>query len=140
MSSRNCTSTNQCKSLTSLFVSTDPFAVMTVVVRIDTRTVSMSAEFKSFSLSMCIDAPESATNSLSSDLIVDGAGRHQSNEGEKNVALFCSRSPRILYTCFAESLLLFFFTSFGETFSDWCVPLSQVEPRVSSAFFQYRFE
>ena len=38
---------------------------------------------------MCIDAPESTTNSLSSGLRVD-AGRHLFSEGEKNVALWCS--------------------------------------------------
>ena len=37
---------------------------------------------------MCIDAPESTTNSLSSGLIADGAGKHQFSEGEKNVVLF----------------------------------------------------
>ena len=50
--------------------------------------VSNSAEFKSFLLIVCIDAPESTTNSLSSGLRVDGAGRHQFSEGEKN-AVFC---------------------------------------------------
>ena len=39
---------------------------------------------------MCIDAPESTTNSVSSGSRVDGAGRHQFSEGEKNVALFFS--------------------------------------------------
>ena len=39
---------------------------------------------KSFLLIMCIDAPESTTNSLSSGLRVDGAGRHLFSEGEKN--------------------------------------------------------
>ena len=43
-----------------------------------------SAEFKSFLLIVCIDAPESTTNSLSSGLRVDGAGRLQFSEGEKN--------------------------------------------------------
>ena len=38
---------------------------------------------------MCIDAPESTTNSRSSGLSVD-AGRHLFSEGEKNVALSCS--------------------------------------------------
>ena len=38
---------------------------------------------------MCIDAPESTTNSLSSGFRVD-AGRHLFSEGEKNVALWCS--------------------------------------------------
>ena len=37
---------------------------------------------------MCIDAPESTTNSHSSGLRVDGAGRHPFSEGEKNTALF----------------------------------------------------
>ena len=48
-----------------------------------------SAEFKSFLLIMCIDAPESTTNSRSSELRFD-AGRHPFSEGEKNVALSCS--------------------------------------------------
>ena len=38
---------------------------------------------------MCIGAPESTTNSLSSGLRID-AGRHLFSEGEKNVALSCS--------------------------------------------------
>ena len=38
---------------------------------------------------MCIDAPESTTNSRSSDLRFD-AGRHQLSEGEKNAVLFFS--------------------------------------------------
>ena len=45
------------------------------------------SEFKTFLLIMCIDAPESTTNSLSSGLRVDGAGRHQFWEGEKNAVL-----------------------------------------------------
>ena len=40
---------------------------------------------KPFLLIMCIDAPESTTNSLSSGLVVDGEGRHQFSKGEKNV-------------------------------------------------------
>ena len=36
---------------------------------------------------MCIDAPEFRTNSLSSGLRVDGAGRHQFSKGEKNAVL-----------------------------------------------------
>ena len=39
---------------------------------------------------MCIDAPESTTNSRSSGLRFDGAGRHQFSEGEKNAAVFFS--------------------------------------------------
>ena len=38
---------------------------------------------------MCIDAPESTTNSRSSGVRVD-AGRHLFSEGEKNAALFFS--------------------------------------------------
>ena len=61
---------------------------MLIVGQHDFVKVSNSAEFKSFLLIMCIDAPEATTNSLSSGFIVDGAGRHQTSEGEKNVALF----------------------------------------------------
>ena len=40
---------------------------------------------------MCIDAPESTTNSLSSGFLrVDGAGGHQISGDEKNAALSCS--------------------------------------------------
>ena len=53
-------------------------AVMTVVRLLDVVKVYNSAEFKSFLLIMCIDAPESTTTSLSSSLRVDGAGRHLS--------------------------------------------------------------
>ena len=37
-----------------------------------------------FWLIMCIDTPESTTNSLSPGLRVDGASKHQFSEGEKN--------------------------------------------------------
>ena len=70
-------------------------AVMTVVGFLDVVTVSNSAEFKSFLLIMCIDAPESTTNYLSSGLIVDCEGRHQFSEGEKNVVLLFSFNFRI---------------------------------------------
>ena len=40
-------------------------------------------------LIICIDAPESTTNSRSSGLRID-AGRHLFSESEKNVALSCS--------------------------------------------------
>ena len=62
-----------------------------------------------FLLIICIDAPESTTNSRSSGLRVD-AGRHLFSEGEKNVAL--SRSYKFCHTfgqlprCFAGTLLL----------------------------------
>ena len=58
---------------------------MTVVGLLDVVKVSDSAEFKSFLLIMCIDALESTTTSLSSGSRVDGAGKHQFSEGEKNV-------------------------------------------------------
>ena len=64
---------------------------MTIVGLHDFVKVSISAEFKSVLLIMCIDAPESTTNSLSYVFIVDGEGRHQFSEGEKNVFL-CSPS------------------------------------------------
>ena len=61
---------------------------MTVVGLHDFVNVSISAEFKSFLLIMCIDAPESTTNSRSSGLRFDGAGKHQFSEGGKDAALF----------------------------------------------------
>ena len=48
---------------------------MTIAGLHDFVKVSNAAEFKSFLLIMCIDAPGSTTKSLSSGLIVDGAGR-----------------------------------------------------------------
>ena len=62
---------------------------MNIVELHDFVKVSISASLKSFLLIMCIDAPESTTNSRSSGLRVD-AGRHLFSEGEKNVALSCS--------------------------------------------------
>ena len=71
--------------------------------RLDPRPVS-NAEFESL-LSKCTDAP-------STTKFVDGA-RHQSNESEKNVALFCYVSADAAHhfcqiTCFcaSSSLLL----------------------------------
>ena len=96
VSSRNSTVTNKSKPLTytvaSSFVCTSPLAVITAVGVLDTRTISSSAEFGSFLLSMCIDAPESKTNSLFSCSILDGERRHRTSEGEKNNALFWSRA------------------------------------------------
>ena len=60
---------------------------MTVVGLFDVVKVSNSAEFNSILLIMCIDALESTTNSLSSGLRADGAGKHQFSEGEKNVVI-----------------------------------------------------
>ena len=59
---------------------------MTIVGVQDFVKVSISVEFKSFLLVMCIDAPESTTNSRFSSFRVD-AGKHLFSEGEKNVAL-----------------------------------------------------
>ena len=65
----------------------------------------MSSRFQiqrnfSFLLIMCIDAPESTTNSLSSGLRVDGAGRHKFSEGEKNAVLFFSLTFKIFLANF----------------------------------------
>ena len=64
----------------SSFVCTSLVAVITVVGVLDTRRVSRSAEFWSFLLCMCIEAPESTTNTLPSGFVEDGAGRHQTSE------------------------------------------------------------
>ena len=72
---------------------------MTVVELRDFVNVSISASLKSFLLIMCIDAPESTTNSLSSGFNVD-AGRHLLSEGEKNVALFFSFNLKTLLASF----------------------------------------
>ena len=48
--------------------------------------------------------PESTTNSLSSGFVEDGAGRHQTSEGEKNAALSFSSSLWILLTISRASL------------------------------------
>ena len=52
-----------------------------------------------FLLIICIDAPESTTNSRSSGLRVD-AGRHLFSEGVKNVALFFSFNFNTLLASF----------------------------------------
>ena len=59
-----------------------PLAVITVVRVLDTGTVSSSAGFTSFLISMCIDAPESTTNYMSSVFVEDGASNDQTSEGE----------------------------------------------------------
>ena len=48
--------------------------VITVVGYLGLRRVSISSWFKSFLLSMCVDARESSTSSLSSGFVEDGAG------------------------------------------------------------------
>ena len=70
-------------------VCTSPLAVMTVVGLHDFVKVSISAENKSFMLIMCINTPQSTTNSRSSGLRLD-ASKHLFSEGEKNAALFFS--------------------------------------------------
>ena len=70
---------------------------MTVVGFLDTRTVSSSAAFTSFLLSMCAEAPEFTTSVLSSGFVQDGTGTRQTSEGEKSVALSISLSLRILF-------------------------------------------
>ena len=86
VSSKICTATKSSKSWTytvaSSSVCTSPLVVITVVVFLDARTVSSSAELRSFLLSMCIDAPASATNVLSSGFFEDGAGNDQTSERE----------------------------------------------------------
>ena len=78
-------------------VSTSPLAVTTDVGHQEILTVSSSAELRSFLLIMCIDAPESTTNSLSSCLILDGEGRHHFSVSEKNAALRLSLDCRIFF-------------------------------------------
>ena len=77
-------------TVASSCICTSPLAVMTVVGLHDFVKVSISAEFKSFLLIICIDAPKSTTISLSSGLRFD-AGRHTFGQ-----------LPR----CFAGTLLL----------------------------------
>ena len=81
---------------------------MTIVGLHDFVKVSISAEFKSFLLIMCIDAPESTTNSRSSSVRFD-ASKHLFYEGEKNDLYFLlcfednfGQSPR----CFTGRSLL----------------------------------
>ena len=100
-------------TVASSCVCTSPLAVMTIVGLHDFVKVSISASLKSFLLIVCIDAPESTTNSRSSGFNVD-AGRHLFSEGEKNVALSCSfhfntllasfhAASRALFTCHSVS-------------------------------------
>ena len=89
-------------TIASSCVCTSPLAVMTIVGLHDFVKVSISASLKSFLLIMCIDAPESTTNSLSSGLRVDGARRHLFSEGENNAAF----SPLIYGYFWPASTLL----------------------------------
>ena len=78
VSSRSITLTSKSNCLTctvaSSLVCTSPLAVITVVGILDVLMVSNSAELRSRSLTICILAPESSTNSLSSGSFVDVAG------------------------------------------------------------------
>ena len=71
---------------------------MTVVGHLEVVTVSMSAEFKSFLLITCLDAPECTTNSLSSSSFLDGEGRHHCSVGDKKVDLCVSFTFKIFGT------------------------------------------
>ena len=74
-------STSLTSTVASLCVCTSPLAVMTIVGLHEFVKVSISASLKSFLLIMCVVALESTTNSLSSGLRFDGAGRHQFARG-----------------------------------------------------------
>ena len=86
-------------TIASSCVCTSPLAITTIVGLHDFVKVSISASLKSFLLIICIDAPESTTNSRSSGLRVD-AGKHLFSEGEKNVALSCSFNLNTLLASF----------------------------------------
>ena len=81
VSARSITITKRSNSLTytvaSSLVCTSPLAVITVVGLLDVLMVSNSAELRSFLLTICILAPESTKNSLSSSFY-GGCGRHMS--------------------------------------------------------------
>ena len=62
---------------------TSPLAVTTTVGFLDLHRVSSSSELKSFLLCMCIDAPESTTNSRSSGIFEVGAGIAVASTGSK---------------------------------------------------------
>ena len=97
------------RAIKLLDVNKSLFMRLHFTIGLDVVTVSNSAEFKSFLLIMCTDAPESTTNSRSSGLRFDG-GRHLYSKGEKNVALSCSFNFNTLFgqlpRCFAGTLLL----------------------------------
>ena len=78
---------------------------MTIVGLHDFVKVSISAEFKSYLLIICIDAPESTANSRSSGLRFDGASRHQFSESEKNAVLCFSFNFRTLLASLALATL-----------------------------------
>ena len=108
-SSRSITLTNKSNCLTytvaSSLVCTSPLAVITVVGLLDVLMVSNSAELRSFLLTVCVLAPESTTNSLSSGSFVDAARSTHSCARKQNAALSFSLS---LYTFFWQGSMLCF--------------------------------
>ena len=86
VSSRSITVTYK-STVASSFVSTWPLAVTSVVGLVEILTVSYSAELRSRLLTICILAPKSTTNPLSSGSFVDAAGSTHSSAGDFYVAL-----------------------------------------------------
>ena len=64
------------------------------------RTPGSRCGIQTFLLVLCIDAPESTTNSLSSGLILDCEERHHFSEGEKKVDLCFSFNFRTFFASF----------------------------------------
>ena len=89
----------------------DPISLATVMRFWEIRTVSNSAQLRSFRLNICIDAPASTKNSLSSGFITDAAGRHHTSVSEKKLPLSFALSFNtpfaILYASAGASLLPF---------------------------------
>ena len=93
------------KTVASSLVRTSPLAVITVFGLLGVLMVSNSAESRSFSLTICILALESTTNSLSSGSLAEALGRTHFSASEKNVALsfalslfiFLARSQALLW-------------------------------------------
>ena len=86
------------------FVSTSSFAVTTFVGVLDTRAVSNSAAFKSFFLSMCIDDPDSTTNSLSSEAPRRAKGKCSKGDSLPPRREQARKHPRQLQNCRREKL------------------------------------
>ena len=91
VSSRSITLTNKSNCLTSSVASSlvckSPLAVITVVGLLDVLMVSNSAELRSFLMTICILAPDSTTNSLSSGSFVDAAGKYPFLRGKAECSL-----------------------------------------------------
>ena len=96
-------------------VCTSPLAVITVVGFFDILMVSNSAELRSFLLTLCILARESATSSLSSSFFVDATRSTHFSAGEWNAALvfllellhFFGKVPRLASGTSLLSISLF---------------------------------